>query len=107
VAEALDQAGVSVEIVDLRTLRPLDFDTIRRSVQKTSKLLLVHEDRRIGGIGADICSRVVEELWTDLDAPPRFVTAADCHTPFHQNLESVVLPSEQQILDEAQKLASY
>ena len=107
VADALAPAGVSAEVVDLRTLRPLDFETIRRSVQKTSKLLIVHEDRRIGGIGADICSRVVEEMWSDLDAPPRFVTAADCHTPFHQNLESVVLPNEQQILDEAQKLAAY
>ena len=85
VADALAQAGVSAEIVDLRTLRPLDFETIRTSVKKTSKLLIVHEDRRIGGIGADICSRrgggdVRSRRLRRFRSPP--ATAA---TPFHQN----------------------
>jgi 2-oxoisovalerate dehydrogenase E1 component beta subunit len=106
-AETLAGEGVSAEVVDLRTLLPLDFEGVKRTLEKTGKLLVVHEDRRTGGIGGDIVARVVEEAWESLDAPPRRVTAIDCHTPFAQTLESAVLPSEAQILAEARRLAAY
>ena len=107
VAETLAKEGCDVEVVDLRTLLPLDFDGVRESVQRTSKLLVVHEDRRTGGIGSEIVSRVIEEVWDSLDAPPRRVTAIDCQTPFASALEAAVLPNEQQILEEARRLAAY
>ncbi len=106
-ADVLASEGISAEVVDLRTLLPLDFAGIQATLEKTGKLLVVHEDRRTGGIGGDIVSRVVEELWDKLDAPPRRVTAIDCHTPFAQTLESAVLPDEAQILAEARRLAAY
>jgi pyruvate/2-oxoglutarate/acetoin dehydrogenase E1 component len=107
VAEVLATTGISAEVVDLRTLLPLDFEGVKHSLEKTSKLLVVHEDRRTGGIGSEVISRVIEEAWDNLDAPPRRVTAIDCHTAFALPLESAVLPNEQQILAEAQRLAAY
>jgi pyruvate/2-oxoglutarate/acetoin dehydrogenase E1 component len=106
-ADTLAGEGISAEVVDLRTLLPLDFEGIKRTLEKTGKLLVVHEDRRTGGIASEIVTRVVEEAWENLDAPPRRVTAIDCHTPFAQTLESAVLPNEAQILAEARRLAAY
>jgi pyruvate/2-oxoglutarate/acetoin dehydrogenase E1 component len=107
VAEVLAAEGVSAEVVDLRTLLPLDFEGVKHSLEKTGKLLVVHEDRRTGGIGSEVITRVVEEAWENLDAPPRRVTAIDCHTPFALALETAVLPNEEQILAEARRLAAY
>jgi pyruvate/2-oxoglutarate/acetoin dehydrogenase E1 component len=107
VADELAKEGISAEVVDLRTLLPLDFEGVRRSLEKTGKLLVVHEDRRTGGIASEVITRVIEEAWENLDAPPRRVTAIDCHTPFAPALEAVVLPNEAQILGEARRLAAY
>jgi 2-oxoisovalerate dehydrogenase E1 component beta subunit len=106
-ADTLAGEGISAEVVDLRTLLPLDFEGVKRTLEKTGKLLVVHEDRRTGGIASEIVTRMVEEAWESLDAPPRRVTAIDCHTPFAQTLESQVLPNEAQILAEARRLAAY
>ncbi|MHB1845204.1 MAG: alpha-ketoacid dehydrogenase subunit beta [Deltaproteobacteria bacterium] len=106
-AERLTGEGFDLEVIDLRTLLPLDFGAIARSVGKTGKLLAVHEDRRTGGLGGEILARVVEELWDELDAPPRRVTAKDCHTPFASTLEAFVLPSEDDITEAARQLAAY
>ena len=106
-AERLAAEGVDVEVLDLRTLLPMDFAAIARTVGKTGKLLAVHEDRRTGGLGGEILARVVEDLWDELDAPPRRVTAKDTHTPFAPTLEAFVLPSEDEIADAARGLAAY
>ncbi len=76
-ARRLQEAGLSVEVIDLRSIRPMDRTTILDSVRKTRKLLIVHEDNKFGGIGAEISAMVVEEAFFDLDAPIRRLCAPD------------------------------
>ncbi len=106
-ADRLAAEGVETEVVDLRTLLPLDRDAVRRTVAKTGKLLVVHEDRQTGGLGGEIVAWTVEHCWDLLDAPPQRVTALDCHTPFAPALEAYVLPGTDEIADAARRLAAY
>lgn len=106
-AEALAKEGVDVEVVDLRSLAPLDWATVFQSVRKTSKLLIVHEDNRTCGVGAEIAARVAEEAFDDLDGPVMRVTYPDTHHPFSPPLEEFCLPNERKILDALRKLAAY
>ncbi len=76
-ANRLDGEGVSVEVIDLRSIRPMDKTTILESVRKTRKLLIVHEDNKFGGIGAEIAAMVAEEALFDLDAPIRRLAGPD------------------------------
>jgi 2-oxoisovalerate dehydrogenase E1 component beta subunit len=91
-AEALAPEGLTVEVIDLRTLVPLDLETVLASVRKTNRLIVYHEDTRRGGIGAEIAAAVAEAAFTDLDAPPLRVAAPDCHVPFAATLEAAYLP---------------
>ncbi len=106
-AEALAKESVGVEVVDLRSLAPLDWATVFQSVRKTSKLLIVHEDNRTCGVGAEIAARVAEEAFDDLDGPVMRVTYPDTHHPFSPPLEEFCLPNERKILDALRKLAAY
>ena len=81
-----------VELIDLRTLNPIDWNTIYRSVEKTGKLLIVHEDLLTGGVGAEIAAKVSDNLFEDLDGPIKRVAAQDCHVPYNEELEAEVLP---------------
>jgi 2-oxoisovalerate dehydrogenase E1 component beta subunit len=107
-AEELEREdGVSVEIVDLRTLLPLDEEAIVASVRKTGRLLVVHEDTRTGGIAGEIAMRVSEKAFEWLDAPMLRVTAIDAPVPYSASLEDYFLPQADDIVTAARYLAKY
>jgi pyruvate/2-oxoglutarate/acetoin dehydrogenase E1 component len=105
-AEKLRPEGVFAEVIDLRTLAPLDLETVAASVRRTSRLLIVHEDRRTGGLGAEIAARVAEELFEWLDAPVMRVTGADTHYAYAPAMEDWILPDTAKILAAARALAA-
>ena len=96
-----------VELIDLRTLNPIDWDTIYRSVEKTGKLLIVHEDLLTGGVGAEIAAKVSDNLFEDLDGPIKRVAAQDCHVPYNEELEAEVLPQTDQIVEAINNLSEF
>ena len=107
-AETLAQDdGVSVEVIDLRTLLPMDDAAIVSSVKKTGKLLVVHEDTRTGGIAGEIAMRVSESAFEWLDGPMLRVTAIDAPVPYSGSLEDYFLPQTQDIVEAARYLAAY
>jgi 2-oxoisovalerate dehydrogenase E1 component beta subunit len=106
-AERLAADGVEVEVIDLRTLRPYDQAAIFASVEKTNRALIVHEDVRTLGIGAEIASALMEERFDHLDAPVMRVTYPDTHTPFSAVLEQYCLPDTEKITDALRRLAAY
>ena len=99
--------GLSVEIVDLRTLLPMDDDAIVASVRKTNRLLIVHEDTRTGGIAGEIAMRVSEKAFEWLDAPMLRVTAIDAPVPYSGSLEDYFLPQVDDVVKAARYLAAY
>lgn len=99
--------GVSVEILDLRTLIPLDEDAIIESVKKTNRLLVVHEDTRTGGMAGEIAMRVSEKAFEWLDAPMLRVTAVDTPVPYSPPLEDYYLPNASDIVTACRYLAGY
>jgi len=103
-AALLEKEGVSVEVIDLRTLNPLDINTIVESVKKTGHLLSVEEGRRNVGVGAEVCSQVMEKAFDYLDAPPKRVAALDIPIPFNRNLERAALPSTEKIISTIKEL---
>ena len=96
-AEALEKEGISAEVIDLRTISPLDMETIYKSVAKTHRLVVVHEAVRTGGVGAEIAARVAEEMMDDLDAPIRRLGAPFVPVPFTPSLERLVKITPEQI----------
>lgn len=106
-AETLDREGVSAEVIDLRTLLPLDDDAIVESVKKTGKLLVVHEDTRTGGIAGEIAMRVSEKAFEWLDGPMLRVTAIDAPVPYSGSLEDYFLPQSADVVEAARYLAAY
>jgi pyruvate/2-oxoglutarate/acetoin dehydrogenase E1 component len=106
-AETLSGDGVSVEVVDLRTLLPMDDDAIVESVKKTGRLLIVHEDTRTGGIAGEIAIRVSEKAFEWLDAPMLRVTAIDAPVPYAGPLEDYFLPQVDDIVKALRYLAAY
>jgi 2-oxoisovalerate dehydrogenase E1 component beta subunit len=106
-AETLAKEGIEAEVIDLRTLLPLDRETIINSVKKTNKLLIVHEDTRTGGIAGEIAALVCEGAFEDLDGPIARVTALDTPTPYSPPLEEFFLPNASKIVAAARELARY
>jgi 2-oxoisovalerate dehydrogenase E1 component beta subunit len=106
-AGELAKEGIEAEVVDLRTLLPLDRETILTSVKKTNRLLVVHEDTRTGGIAGEIAAIVCQEAFDDLDAPIARVTALDTPVPYSPPLEERFLPQRNDIVAAARKLAKY
>jgi 2-oxoisovalerate dehydrogenase E1 component beta subunit len=106
-ADILAKEGVEVEVIDLRTLLPLDRDAIFRSVEKTSRVLIVHEDVKTLGIGAELSALIMEERFGSLDAPVLRLTAPDTHSPFSHVLESATLPDTTKIADALRRVAAY
>lgn len=106
-AAELAKEGIEVEVVDLRTLLPLDRETIIRSVKKTSKLLVVHEDTKTGGIAGEIAATVCEEAFEDLDGPVLRVTSLDTPVPYSPPLEERFLPHTADVVRAARDLARY
>src|SRR3989449_7388278 len=99
--------GVSVEVLDLRTLLPLDDAAIVATVKKTNKVLIVHEDTRTGGIAGEIAARINEQAFEWLDGPIMRVTAHDVPLPYAPTLEDFVLPQTEDIVKAARWLAAY
>jgi 2-oxoisovalerate dehydrogenase E1 component beta subunit len=106
-AEALEAEGVSTEVIDLRTLLPIDEDAVLASVRKCSRLIVLHEDTRTGGIGGEISAIVTEKAFDALDGPVVRVTAPDTPVPFSPPLEEAFLPNKDKLLDAARKLLAY
>lgn len=106
-ARKLEEQGVSVEVIDLRTLIPWDKETVYASVRKTGKILIVHEDTKTGGFGAEIGMQIAEECFEYLDAPLARVAALDAPIPFAPALENTVLPQEHHITSALEKLARF
>lgn len=92
-SEELAQEGISAEVIDLRSLSPLDRDTILGSVQKTGKVVITHEAWKIGGVGAEVSALIAEEALAYLDAPIQRVAAPHAHVPYSPKLEEVFLPN--------------
>ena len=105
-AEALAGEGIDVEVIDLRSIRPLDMDTILTSVQKTNRLITVEEGWSIAGIGAEISATVMERAFDFLDAPVKRVGGSDVPLPYAANLEKLALPQAETIADAARQLCS-
>ncbi len=106
-AKQLSSEGIEAEVIDLRTLLPLDRDAILTSVKKTNKLLIVHEDTRTGGIAGEIAAIVCESAFTDLDGPITRVTALDTPVPYAPPLEERFLPNAEKVAAAARELAKY
>lgn len=98
---------LAVEVIDLRSLSPLDRETIMESVKHTNKVLIVHEDTLTGGIGAELAAILAEELFEYLDGPITRVAAPDAPFPYAPPLEAAFLPNAEKILTAARKLAAY
>jgi 2-oxoisovalerate dehydrogenase E1 component beta subunit len=106
-AEALAKEGIEAEVIDLRTLLPLDEETILQSVRKTNKCLVVHEDTKTGGIAGEIAAILCEKAFGDLDGPLMRVTALDTPVPYSPPLEEYFLPNAKKVFDAAKELARY
>ncbi len=106
-AELLAKEGIEAEVIDLRTLLPLDRETLLASVKKTNKVLVAHEDTRTGGIAGEIAALVCEGAFEDLDGPVLRVTALDTPVPFSPPLEERFLPNVERVADAARALAKY
>jgi 2-oxoisovalerate dehydrogenase E1 component len=101
------EQGVSVELIDLRTLSPYDWEAVATSVRKTSKVIVAHEDVLSWGYGAEIAARIADELFEDLDAPVRRVAATDTFVAYQPALEDVILPQADDLLKAMEKLARF
>ncbi len=103
-AEILAQEGIEVEVIDLRTLRPLDTQTVVDSVRKTNRIVTLEEGWPFAGIGAELAAVVIEQAFDDLDAPPLRVTGEDVPMPYAANLERLALPQMENILEAVRKV---
>jgi pyruvate dehydrogenase E1 component beta subunit len=103
-AEQLAKEGISAEVIDLRSLRPLDTATIIASVKKTHRLISVEETWPVCGIGAELAAVVMEEAFDDLDAPVARVAGLDVPLPYAANLEKMALPDVTQVVTKAKEL---
>jgi len=106
-AQELEKEGLSLEIVDLRTLLPYDEQTVLASVRKCNKVILLHEDTRTGGMASELAALIAEQAFEDLDGPIVRVTAPDTPVPYSPPLEDYFLPNAQKVIAAARKLAEY
>jgi pyruvate/2-oxoglutarate/acetoin dehydrogenase E1 component len=106
-AEKLAQEGIEVEVVDPRTLKPLDTETITQSVTKTGRFIIVHEAPKTGGFGAEVSARITEgESFFYLEAPVRRLAGMDVPIPYNRNLERGVVPQEEDIIEAVREIVS-
>jgi pyruvate/2-oxoglutarate/acetoin dehydrogenase E1 component len=105
-AEQLEADGIEAEVIDLRSLVPLDRDAVLASIRKTHRLLVVHEAIKRGGFGGEIAAIVAEEAFDDLDAPPRRLAGLETPIPYAQHLEKSVVPQVEDIVRVAKELVA-
>jgi 2-oxoisovalerate dehydrogenase E1 component beta subunit len=106
-AEELEKEGLDVEVIDLRTLAPMDKQAILDSVKKTSRVMVLHEASRTGGIGGEIAATIAEEAFEWLDAPVVRVASIDTPVPYSPPLEEYYMPQTKDVLEAARRLAAY
>jgi 2-oxoisovalerate dehydrogenase E1 component beta subunit len=106
-AKQLEADGVQAEVLDLRSLAPLDREAILSSVAKTSRALLLYEARRTGGIGGELAAIIAEEAFEYLDAPIMRIASEDAPVPYAPPLEAAFLPSVDKVVEGARKLVKY
>ena len=106
-AEQLEREGISVEVIDPRTLRPLDEETILNSVRKTGRLLIAHEAWVSGGFGAEVAAIVADKALMDLDAPIKRIGSPDVPMPYNDELERAVIPSKERLVEVLRELANF
>lgn len=104
VAEALEAEGVSAEVIDLRTLRPVDEETVFQSVRKTHHVLIIQEQHQVCSYGSYLSHRIGTELFDELDAPIELASSLEVPMPYSKSLEAVVLPSKELCLEKARKV---
>jgi len=103
-AMKLEEQGITADVIDPRTIQPLDLATILESVRKTGRLIIASDDVKCGGIGSEIAAQVVEEAFDSLDAPILRVASPDMPIPFSPTLEQAYMPNAQKIIEAAKKL---
>jgi len=103
----LKEEGYSIEVIDIRTINPLDDETIFNSVRKTGKVMVIHEDTLTGGFGAEISARISDTCFEYLDGPVKRIAAKDAFIPYHPNLEKEILPSRDKIYNSLKELLAY
>ena len=106
-AAEFEREGISLEIIDLRTLSPYDWEAIAVTVSKTNRVLVVYEDMLSWGYGAEIAARIGEELFEELDAPVKRIAAMDTFCAYQPKLEDEILPQSKDIVAAARELTSY
>jgi 2-oxoisovalerate dehydrogenase E1 component beta subunit len=106
-AQQLEKEGLSLEVIDLRSLLPYDEEAVLSSVRKCSKVILLHEDTRIGGFAGELAAVISEKAFEDLDGPIVRVTAPDTPVPFSPPLEEYFLPNASKVAEAARRLAAY
>lgn len=106
-AETLAKEGIELEVIDLRTLLPLDRQTIADSIRKTNRVIILHEDTRTAGIAGEIAACINEDCFDDLDAPIARIASQDTPVPFSPPLEEVFLPRVEDVVREARRLKAY
>jgi 2-oxoisovalerate dehydrogenase E1 component beta subunit len=106
-AEVLSKEGIELEVIDLRTLVPLDRAAIARTVEKTNRAIILHEHARTGGIAGEIAAVINEEAFDSLDAPIARIAALDTPVPFSPPLEAAYLPKVADVVREARRLVKY
>ena len=103
-ADALAAQGIEAEVIDLRSLRPIDLPLLCDSVSRTHRALIVEEDCRFGGAGAEIAASLAEQVFFELDSPVRRLAAADVPTPYNADLEQASIPQTQDVIQAVQAL---
>jgi 2-oxoisovalerate dehydrogenase E1 component beta subunit len=106
-AEELAKEGFEAEVIDLRTLIPWDKERVLEGVQRCSKVLVLHEDTRTGGFGAEIAATIAEEAFEHLDAPVMRIAAPDMPVPFSPPLEKAFIPQVEDVVAALRDLAAY
>jgi 2-oxoisovalerate dehydrogenase E1 component len=106
-AQQAEKDGISVRVVDLRTIVPCDWDTIGTAVRETNRIVVAHEDTLTSGFGAEIAAQIAEHHFEFLDAPVLRVAAMDCPVAYAPNLEEAILPQSSDVLAAIRKAAAY
>ena len=106
-AQQAEKDGISVMVIDLRTIMPFDWDGIAAAVTKTGRVVIAHEDQLTCGFGAELAARVASELFEYLDAPVRRVGAMDLPVAYYPDLEEVILPQSADVLKAIQEIGRY
>ncbi len=106
-AQQAEKEGISVAVIDLRSIIPYDWETIAAYTRKTNRVIVAHEDQLTCGFGAEIAARISDELFEHLDAPVKRVAALDCPVAYAPVLEEVILPGSADVLKAIRTVAAY